>query len=165
MNIEINELRTLLRHNPETGEMFWHHGLSSLEYLWGRQALNTLNAEGYYCGSIKGVSVRAHRVIWALHFGYWPTQVIDHINRVRSDNRIANLRDVSPAENNLNRTANNTRKNRTAFSSTYAKGVIWNAKRGVWTVQFKRHGRRYWGGYHPNKDDAIMAAKAIESTL
>lgn len=48
------------------------------------------------------ISMAAHRVVWALHHGRWPTLHIDHINRVRNDNRIENLREVTPAENAKN---------------------------------------------------------------
>jgi hypothetical protein len=44
-----------------------------------------------------------HRVVWLLHTGDWPKQVIDHINRDRTDNRIENLRDVSIGINVRNR--------------------------------------------------------------
>ena len=58
----------------------------------------------------------AHRIAWAIHHGVDPSSppecgtdprnmVIDHINRVRDDNRIENLRLVSTWENNLNRTS------------------------------------------------------------
>jgi hypothetical protein len=48
------------------------------------------------------VCVSAHHVIWALHNGKWPEQTIDHMNRIRHDNRIGNLRDVAQAENGRN---------------------------------------------------------------
>lgn len=47
--------------------------------------------------------LQVHRVLWALHHGAWPTQVIDHINRVKLDNKIENLRDVSQLVNSRNR--------------------------------------------------------------
>ena len=42
---------------------------------------------------------------FALATGTWPNGVIDHINHIRNDNRMANLRDVSPLENRRNRSA------------------------------------------------------------
>lgn len=47
--------------------------------------------------------LQGHRVIWMLHYGEWPTNMIDHINRDPSDNRIENLRDVDNGINQRNR--------------------------------------------------------------
>lgn len=61
---------------------------------------------GYVCVKFRnnghGVCVSAHRIVWAMHHGAWPTLHLDHINRVRHDNRIENLREVTPAENAKN---------------------------------------------------------------
>ncbi len=62
------------------------------------------------CTSDKGYTVivcmgrlyQAHRIAWLLAHGEWPTGDIDHINGIRSDNRIANLRDVSRSVNQQN---------------------------------------------------------------
>lgn len=73
-----------------------------------------IKATGEYCSSRaspesgyryvrhEGQLYRQHRVIFFLHYGYWPNE-IDHINRVRHDNRIENLRDVTHSENNQNK--------------------------------------------------------------
>lgn len=45
----------------------------------------------------------AHRIVWLLVHGEWPTEIIDHINRNRNDNRIENLRDTNRVVNGLNR--------------------------------------------------------------
>lgn len=50
-----------------------------------------------------GHSWPAHRLIWKIHTGRDPVGLIDHINGVRYDNRIENLRDVPIHVNNLNR--------------------------------------------------------------
>lgn len=49
--------------------------------------------------------MRLHRLAWALHFGAWPVGPLDHRNRSRADNRIANLRIALPSENSRNRAA------------------------------------------------------------
>lgn len=62
-----------------------------------------LVAHGYIRVPMLGHSWPAHRLIWKLHTGSDPIGLIDHINGVRYDNRIGNLRDVSAQVNNLNR--------------------------------------------------------------
>lgn len=44
----------------------------------------------------------AHRILWALHFGKWPSAGIDHINGDKTDNRIENLRDTTQFDNSKN---------------------------------------------------------------
>ena len=60
---------------------------------------------GYIFVKIPNVGSRpGHRIIWKLVYGKDPNQVIDHIDGDPSNNRIENLRDVSPAKNAQNRT-------------------------------------------------------------
>jgi hypothetical protein len=52
---------------------------------------------------INGLNLKAHRVAWALYNGADPGLfLVDHINRVRSDNRACNLRLVGAAGNRAN---------------------------------------------------------------
>lgn len=62
----------------------------------------SLDQYGYLIIKIKGKQFKAHRIVWFLCTGQWPSGVIDHINRVKTDNRIENLRDVTQAENCIN---------------------------------------------------------------
>ena len=43
-----------------------------------------------------------HRAVWAWHHGRFPEKQIDHVNGVETDNRIENLREVTPSENMRN---------------------------------------------------------------
>jgi hypothetical protein len=69
-----------------------------------------LSAEGYVQLGLRvngdAISMAGHRVVWALHYGKWPDKHLDHINRFRTDNRIENLREVTPVENNRNASSN-----------------------------------------------------------
>ena len=57
---------------------------------------------GYLRTCINYKSYRIHRLIFMMHYGYMPTQ-IDHINGIKDDNRIENLRDVNNSQNQLNK--------------------------------------------------------------
>lgn len=57
---------------------------------------------GYLRTCINYKSYRIHRLIFMMHYGYMPTQ-IDHINGIKDDNRIENLRDVNHSQNQLNK--------------------------------------------------------------
>ena len=62
----------------------------------------TRNSEGYLQTSIDGRLCLVHRVVWAYMHGEWPQGQIDHIDGDRSNNRLLNLRDVSPRVNSQN---------------------------------------------------------------
>jgi hypothetical protein len=58
---------------------------------------------GYREVSVAGLRFKEHRVIFAMANGHWPENEVDHINRIRNDNRPQNLRAATRAENNRNR--------------------------------------------------------------
>ena len=111
-------LRKLLRYEPDTGKLFWRERTADMfsssggrqesackrwnTCFSGREALGCVNGTGAKSGSIFAVPVLAHRVAWAVFHGRWPDGEIDHINGVRVDNRIVNLRDVDGSVNNRN---------------------------------------------------------------
>lgn len=63
-----------------------------------------INRHGYWFVSLCGRSYLVHRIIYLLHYGSLTKGlVIDHENRVRHDNRISNLREISQGDNARNR--------------------------------------------------------------
>lgn len=75
----------------------------------GKEYSNKPNRRGYVriCVWItpeKRSSVCIHQIIFYCAYGYLPTlpNMIDHINRDKSDNRLSNLREVSNRQNQLN---------------------------------------------------------------
>ena len=115
----VDELRQLLRCEAEIGKLFWlpradhqikpgGHTTEWRAKLWnakmaGTEAFTSINSSGYRRGIVNGYPAQAHRVIWAMHYGEWPSMHLDHINRDRSDNRISNLRLATPSQNCVNR--------------------------------------------------------------
>lgn len=68
----------------------------------GTPALVCKNSNGYYAGSVCGQKYLAHRVVWFLSKGYWPSEV-DHIDGDRGNNRLSNLRAVTHSANMQNK--------------------------------------------------------------
>lgn len=98
-------LRENISYCCKTGVMLWKPRHSDKRWTTryaGKPALAN-EKKGYLSGCIAGHFVLAHRAAWAMHFNAWPSGEIDHINGDRTDNRIKNLRNVSPRENNRNR--------------------------------------------------------------
>lgn len=96
-------LQELLDYNPQTGQLFWKaRGIPTWDGRCAdKEAFTAKTPAGYKRGLIDGVQYRAHRVIYKLMTDQEPEE-IDHINRIRDDNRICNLRPSTRRENLLN---------------------------------------------------------------
>lgn len=139
------ELRQLLRYEPETGKLFWRVTLSNRAPA-GREAFTCIS-HGYRTGRIRGLMLRAHRVIWAMVHDRWPPEMIDHINCDRSDNRIENLREATAAENVLNRPVRHD-------SASGLKCVHFQKRENAWTSYLRINGRRKHLGYFATAEEA-----------
>lgn len=174
-SISIEHLRAILRLDREAGALYWlerspdsfqntparssMHRASHWNALRaGRQALNSITALGYASGLINGKFFFAHRVVYALIHGHWPTQFIDHINGSRSDNRPGNLRDVSHLENQLN-------KKLPAINTSGAIGVHWSAPHQKWRAAIKYQGKRKHLGLFDSIDEAVLVRRRAEESL
>ncbi|MHB9329419.1 HNH endonuclease [Phytobacter ursingii] len=81
--------------------------------------------------------------------GCWPVEQIDHINRVRNDNRWSNLREANNTENAYNR---ELRKDNASGTS----GVI--RARNKWVVRVQVCGVRHNFGFYSDIELAELVA-------
>jgi hypothetical protein len=111
--ISVKELANLLAYNSKTGDLTWKVFVSPR--ATAGKTVRALTYGGrkrekpYYRFNLKGRQYLAHRACFALHFGRWPEGEIDHKNGNGLDNRIENLRDVSPVINHRNQILKNRR--------------------------------------------------------
>lgn len=154
-------LRYRMSYNPDTGMLIWNpkHIKTAHDKMWnkrfaGTNALNNKDRSGYLYGHIDGVRHKAHRIIWKMVYGEDPAE-IDHINRVRSDNRIVNLRVVNRFKNmqNLGIRCDN---------QSGTPGVYFHKQNGKWVARIGINGHKYSLGSYSDIGDAIRARHKAE---
>ncbi|MGY5366529.1 HNH endonuclease signature motif containing protein [Enterobacter oligotrophicus] len=134
--LNLDRLYELLSYNPHTGEFTWISSPRN-KNIAGKKA-GTINGCGYIQVQIDGHRYLAHRLAWFYMYGKWPSKHIDHLSRVRTDNRICNLRDVDSRENHNNRSNN----------SSGFPGVSWNPDRSKWRAHIRIDGKlKSLGGF------------------
>lgn len=160
-------LKRLLRYDPETGEFFWRgrtqdmfsdsrtrssaHMCNNWNSTYsGKPAGFYSNSSGYRHIIVLGRNVLAHRAAYAIMTGEWPHKYMDHINRVRTDNRWSNLRPANQCEN-----ARNTAL--PADNKTGYKGVHYNTKRKKFAASIRVNRKLIWLGYHATAEGAALA--------
>lgn len=153
--IDCNELKEILEYQPDTGLFFWKKNGKGIKK--NRKA-GHLSKEGYVDIRIKNYSCPAHRIAWFMMTGSWPDNFIDHINRIRSDNRFINLRQATKSENaqNTKIPSNNT--------SGY-KGVVWHKPNKNWVAQININKKHIHLGSFKNLQDAVNARIEAEKTF
>lgn len=166
-----NELRQLLRYEPETGELFWlnrvpeqfkgdegkrKHLCRTWNARYGLNKAHHTDNEGYIRVNVCGALRLAHRVIWCIVMGDWPEGDIDHIDGRRDNNRIENLRVVSNAQNHRNRKLS-------AANSSGVMGVHWHKQRRKWAASVKINGKATWLGLFDDLKEAEMSVRSFRA--
>lgn len=93
-------LKTILDYNQETGVFIWKVNKTNTKTK-GKLVKSKAN-NGYIRVKIDYKSYSCHRLAWLYVYGEWPN-IIDHINGIRDDNRIINLRNGNMFDNHQNR--------------------------------------------------------------
>jgi len=88
-----------------------------------------------------------HRIIWLYMTGKWPDRLIDHINRIKTDNRWTNLREADDYVNALNR---GQQVSKSGHRGIYNQGTGYR-------VEMKLQGKSHYLGYFSDIASAIRA--------
>ncbi len=123
-------------YNSKTGQFF---NKSGKEIDW-------VNGSGYMFITVGKKAIRAHRLAWYKVYGYFPTKEIDHINGIKTDNRIENLREVDRVENMHNLKCHRN-GHKPCIKKRYNKFAVYATKNKV---------RKYIGLFS-TEEDAIKA--------
>lgn len=106
--------------------------------------------DGYLLLPIGKSQYLAHRIAWLYQYGVMPSGFIDHINGIRDDNRIDNLRVVSPCENTWN-----TKKH--LDNKSGYKGVYYHKLNNTWRASIMAKGKKYHIGLFKTPELAYEA--------
>jgi hypothetical protein len=96
-NIDFTYVQQILDYCPFTGQFTWKIRVNTK--VPSGSIAGTPHNRGYIHITIKGKKFLAHRLAWMFVHKTFPQSAIDHINGVRTDNRIENLRTVTHSEN------------------------------------------------------------------
>jgi len=158
----IENLKELIHADFDAGVLYWkcrdrRYFKTDRACSWwnarfaGKEALGAVNSTGAKSGTVLKVHCNAHRVMWKMAFNEEPL-IIDHINGVRTDNRIVNLRNVDRSTNSKN--AKRAKNNKSGYT-----GVYWNKRDKVWVAMLKINGKNVYLG---RSSDLSIAARIRE---
>lgn len=141
--------RELFNYDPITGILAWKKQPSKRYKTSLVAGYRTF--QGYLKVTVARRIYSVHRIAWLISYGCWPTYQIDHINGAKDDNRLVNLRDVTPKIN-----MENMRKAK-ARSSTGLLGVSWSKPLQKYKAAIHFGGKNVHLGYYANPDEAHHA--------
>lgn len=155
-------LRRIFDYNPETGT------LTKIKYVNGnkrgpyegraRAGAPATNGSRHVRATIGENNFLAHRLIWIWWHGRAPNGKLDHINRVRDDNRIANLREASDFENAHNKSLH--KRNRSGVT-----GVRWIPEIQKWEARIMANRKRHLLGTTSSFEEAVYRRREAERCL
>lgn len=145
-------LKELLHYDPDTGVFTWKASRGRVRA--GSVAGSPDGGRGYIMIRIDGKKHLAHRLAFLYVNDAFPPAGVDHIDHCSTNNRLANLRLATQAENckNSRININNT--------SGY-KGVTWDKSKGKWMAQARLNITKYYLGRYPTAEEASAAYEAF----
>jgi hypothetical protein len=146
-------LKELLDYDAETGLFTWLKPTTNGVRIG--QTAGVITCYGYRAIRVDNKIYRAARLVWLHAHGVFPDNNIDHINGLRDDNRLENLRDVTQAENMRNQRIGSR-------NSSGVLGVGWDKTRSKWRASIRYKGLNKTLGRFTSLLDAVASRKGAE---
>lgn len=151
LTISQERLKDVLDYNPHTGVFTWKVRTSNRVKVG--DVAGDIESNGYLRISIDGNRFRAHRLAIIYVYGDNYYEQVDHINHVRTDNRISNLRVATHSQNNWNQQLQ-------IKNTSGIKGVYWDKSRKKWSAYCCVMGKRHMLGRF---SDIKLAENAVKN--
>jgi HNH endonuclease len=148
-------VRELLSYDPDTGVFRW---IKARRAVTVGAVAGSNYGNGYLRIKINDRAHLSHRLAWLYAHGEWPAAQIDHINGIRSDNRLVNLREATPGENQQNVAAHRSNPSRRL-------GVAWDKRARKWRARIKINRKEIYLGLFENIEDAADARAKAKTTM
>jgi hypothetical protein len=138
-----------VQYSPEDGQLRWKEKPPHVCVEVG-SILGSFDKDGYRRTGVMKKAYRNSRLVWFMHHKEWPKNYVDHINGVKTDDRIENLREATPQENAMNRPKQST-------NSTGYKGVTFHKRDKKYQATIEMSGKVKFLGYFNSALEAHQA--------
>ena len=118
--------------------------------------LGYTSGHGHLQGGFKNRYHLLHRLVWIYHNGAIESEVIDHINRVKTDNRIENLRAATHQQNSFNSAG-------WSNAASEFKGVSKSKKK--WMARIRSDGKQHYLGTFRTEIEASLSYRKFANIL
>lgn len=149
LELRYEEIARLFTYDRETGILYWR--IRNRMTIWHKCIAGCKTKNGYKHVRIRGKAYKEHRIIMLLCYGHIPDNAeIDHINHVRDDNRLVNLRFVTKLGNGRNQSISSR-------NTTGVTGVYFRKSRNKFEAQIRVNNRVHFLGYYNTLEEAAAA--------
>lgn len=153
--LTLSRLKEVLEYHPKSGIFIWLKQVSNVTKV-GHEAGSKCSSTGYIRIQIDGKRYQAHRLAWFYMFEEFPDSILDHIDNIKTNNKIENLRLTTETDNQHNKPSY---KNTSGF-----KGISCR-KDGKFIASFSHKNKKYYVGIYNSVEEAkpyyISKAKQV----
>lgn len=158
-SLTAERVREVFDYDDETGLLRWRVSPAGRIKVGTAAGRKKPDRDGHLRVFVDGRGYFTHRLVWLHVHGVWPSGHIDHIDGNGANNRIGNLRDVTPAVNAQNQRAGHR------DSASGILGVHYAKRFGRWTARIWASGRMHHLGGYDTADEAAAAYLAAKRRL